>query len=190
MRLPAVTVAIDGSVYERHPKFHGYMMEMLGDRCFSSDTQVVHWPYLLQSTALSFSRTVVHTQTVLPSCFPFLLGLICCLNSEFLLYVQTLLLRSIFITSKSVVIVTLEFVLAIVHDNMCTKKATLRIASVCWYWSVCVCWYWSVCVSLCVCVCVCMRVCACLCICLVTNNYNYLCPCKMSSGDFAIANSS
>ena len=43
MGLPAVTVAIDGSVYERHPKFHGYMMEILGNSRFSSNTQVGHW---------------------------------------------------------------------------------------------------------------------------------------------------
>ena len=109
----------------------------------------VRWPFFL-----------VDTQTVWPSCFPFLLWLICCLNSEFLLYVQTLLLRSIFITSKSLAIVALELVLAIVHDSICIKKvkATLCITSVCWYWSMCVCWYWSVCMCLCVCVCMCVCV--------------------------------
>ncbi|KAK7108300.1 hexokinase-4-like [Littorina saxatilis] len=40
MGLAAVTVAIDGSVYERHPKFHGYMMEILGDSRFDSNTQI------------------------------------------------------------------------------------------------------------------------------------------------------
>ena len=43
MGLPAVTVAIDGSVYERHPKFHGYMMEILANSRFSSNTQVRQW---------------------------------------------------------------------------------------------------------------------------------------------------
>ena len=38
-----MTVAIDGSVYERHPKFHGYMMEILANSRFSSNTQVRQW---------------------------------------------------------------------------------------------------------------------------------------------------
>lgn len=40
MRLPEVTVAIDGSVYERHPKFHGYMMDILGKDKFRSNTKI------------------------------------------------------------------------------------------------------------------------------------------------------
>ena len=31
--LPEVTVAIDGSVYENHPKFHSSMMEILRNFC-------------------------------------------------------------------------------------------------------------------------------------------------------------
>nr|KAG5704964.1 hypothetical protein BaRGS_022806 [Batillaria attramentaria] len=40
MRLPEVTVAIDGSVYERHPKFHGYMMEILDKDEFRFNTKI------------------------------------------------------------------------------------------------------------------------------------------------------
>lgn len=40
MGLPAVTVAIDGSVYERHPRIHGYMMHILGITRFNYGTEV------------------------------------------------------------------------------------------------------------------------------------------------------
>lgn len=40
MGLPEVTVAIDGSVYEKHPKIHGYMMEVLGKTRFNYCTEV------------------------------------------------------------------------------------------------------------------------------------------------------
>ena len=29
IKLPEVTIAIDGSLYEHHPKYHGHMMELV-----------------------------------------------------------------------------------------------------------------------------------------------------------------
>lgn len=56
-QLPEVTVAIDGSVYENHPKFHTSMMEILKNFCPKSKARYKNM--LAEKSAFSFNTEIV-----------------------------------------------------------------------------------------------------------------------------------